>query len=140
MAFPDDNGDISRIIELGRYNVPGVGHNNVGQAKNEKVLVWGRLRGLYASTGLDLLRHGGTATAFGLETLDHISLTVRFAGSGGTVLPTADKGYLANVTHALGKIFVVDETGAANPAVPTAGDIIHIDYVAFGDKLGGTQV
>ncbi|KKN92392.1 hypothetical protein LCGC14_0208830 [marine sediment metagenome] len=140
MAFPADNGDISRIIELGRYNIPGAGHNNIGQAVNNKVIVWGRLTGLYASTGLDLLRHGGTDAAFGLSNTDKISLTCRKAGAAGAILPTSDNGYLANVTRLLGKIFLVDQCGQANPTVPEAGDTVVIDYVAIGDELAAPEL
>ena len=140
MAFPADQGDISRIKELGRYSIPGAGHNNIGQAVNNKTIVWGRLQGLYKSTGLDLVRHGGTATAFGLSHLDHVSLTVRYAGASGTTVPATNLQFLANVTHLLGKIFVVDQVGTANPAVPTAGDTIIIDYVAIGDELDAVEL
>ncbi len=138
MAFPDDNGDISRITELGRFNIPGAGHNNIGQAVNNKVIVWGRLTGKYASTGLDLLRHGGVGPAFGLTVVDKVSLTVRTAEDGTN--PTSDNQFLANVTRLLGKIFLVDQMGQANPAVPGAGQVIVIDYVALGDEAAAPEL
>ena len=134
------NGDVSRITELGRFAIPGIGHNNVGQARNNKVMVWGRITGAYASTGITLTPFGGAAAALGLEALDHVSLTVRLSGADGAILPTTDKGFLANLTRDLDKIFVSDEIGAANPAVPTAGDVIVLDYVAFGEELCRAQV
>ena len=133
-------GDISRITELGRFAIPGVGHNNVGQARNNKVIVWGRITGSYLSTGMSLTPFGGTAAALGLETLDHVSMTCRLSGSAGTTVPATLTGTLVNVTHYLDKIWLVDEVGAGDPAIPTDTDIVVIDYVAFGEELNRAQV
>lgn len=138
MAFPNDNGDISRITELGRISIPGGGHNNIGQAKNNKVLVWGRLTGLYVSTGMDVLRHGsGDGGAFGLETIDHVSLNVRTSNAAN---PTNENCFIANLSIPLGKIYVVDGIGQANPAVPAAGQVMVIDYAIIGEELAAPEL
>jgi hypothetical protein len=138
MAFPADNGDISRITELGRFAIPGSGHNNIGQAKNNKVLVWGRLTGLYATAGMDVLRHGnGNGGAFGLSSIDMVSLNVR---KSATVNPTDEKLFLANLSVPLGKIFVNDDLGQADPAAVTAGQTVVIDYCMLGDDLTAPEL
>jgi hypothetical protein len=48
------------------------------------------------------------------------------------VFPTALKGFLANLDDGA-KIFICDLVGQDNPAVPTAGDLITIQYCVFGD-------
>ncbi len=137
MAFPADAGDISQITELGRFNIPGTGHNNIGQAKNNKVMVWGQIKGLYDSTGLDALQYGTSESLFGLTVLDNLSLSVRTTGTAGTpVNVTSLKHPLAQLTQPLGKIFVADDVGQADPAVPSGSDTIVINYVAFGEELG----
>ncbi len=141
MAFPSDNGDIGTVVELGRTSIPGAGHSKEGVAQNNKVITWGRITGLYASTGLHTVRHGAQGAIFGLNTIDHITLSVRTAGTAATPTnPTSNNQFLANITHALGKIFVVDQMGQANPAVPTAGDTIVIDYVAIGEEHGAPEL
>jgi hypothetical protein len=138
MAFPTGNGDVSQITELGRFSIPGAGHNNVGQAKNNKVIVWGRLTGLYVTTGMDVLRHGhGNGGAFGLDTIDHVSLTVRTSNGGN---PTDENLFVANLSIPLGKIYVVDQVGQANPATPGNGEEIVIDYCLIGEELAAPEL
>lgn len=140
MAFPADDGDIRVITELGRTSIPGAGHSKEGAAKNNKVITWGRITGLYKTTGLDLVRHGQEGGAFGLSTIDHVSLSVRTAGTAGTPTnPTSDNQFLAELGNA-NKIFVVDQMGQANPAVPSDTDTIVIDYVAIGEELGAPEL
>jgi hypothetical protein len=122
------NGDITSIEELGRFGIPGAGHNLAGVAKNNKVFVWGRLTATYAAAGINLANEGGRA-ALGVGVADFISLDVR---SANAAFPGLDTNFLANL-DASDKIFVVDEVGTANPAVPTPGEVIVIDYFAIGE-------
>jgi len=125
------DGDITSIKELGRYTLPGGGFTTAGVAKNNKVVAWGEIIGTYKSTGIDLTAKGGSL-ALGVSEIDFIDLTVTKTGVAGTTVPVSDKLSLANI-NATWKIFVVDEEGQANPAVPTAGDIITIQYMVMGD-------
>jgi hypothetical protein len=129
------DGDVTHVKELGRYAIPGAGHNNIGQARNNKVLVWGEIKGTYVSTGMNLSPRGAVAAnspIFGLKTRDFLSLTVKLAGAAGTTVPAADTQFLATLKDD-GKLFICDQVGTANPAVPTAGDIITLSYIAVGD-------
>ena len=132
------NGDITSIEELGRYTIPGAGHNLAGVAKNNKVLVWGRLTGLYVSTGLDLAAEGGKL-ALGVEPADHINLSVRYTGATGTTVPADQTQFLANLDSS-DKIFIVDQVGTADPAIPTAGDTIVIDYFVIGEDARSPEL
>jgi hypothetical protein len=129
------NGDITQISEYGRFAIPGAGHNLTGAARNNKVIVWGRIKGLYVTTGLDLNAKGGLR-ALGVSTVDYFTLTVRYAGTG-LVVPSDEKLFLADVEQALtpGKIFVADEVGADSINEPSNGDIITIDYFIVGEDI-----
>lgn len=124
------NGDITSIKELGRFAIPGAGHTLSGVAKNSKVMAWGEIKGSYVSTGINLHAEGGIR-ALGVTSADFISLNVTMTGTGA-VVPTALNGNLANldVNH---KIFIVDQVGQDNPDIPSAGDLITIQYFVFGD-------
>jgi hypothetical protein len=142
MAFPADAGDISQISEYGRFAIPGAGHNLAGAAKNNKVMVWGRIKGLYNSTGLDLNERGGLR-ALGVSTVDYFSFTVRQTGSAGTTNPTDLKLFLADLEQGVttpGKIFVADEAGTDAPAEPSNSDIITIDYLIVGEDVTAPEL
>ena len=125
-------GDITSIKELGRFAIPGAGHSLSGIAKNNKVMCWGEIIGTYVSTGLNLANEGGIH-ALGVTNADFISLTVTKAGVTGTrTYPAQQLTFLANI-DAANKIFICDQVGADNPAVPTSGDLITIQYFVFGD-------
>ena len=124
------SGDITSIKELGRFAITGAGHNLNGIAKNNKVMACGEIKGSYVSTGINLANEGGTR-ALGVSTADFISLSVKFTGTGA-IVPTALNGFLANL-DVNDKIFLVDQIGQDNPTVPTAGDLITIDYVVLGE-------
>jgi hypothetical protein len=141
MAFPADNGDISQISEYGRFAIPGAGHNLTGTAKNNKVIVWGRIKGLYKTTGLNLAARGGLR-ALGVSTADYFTLTVRYTGAAGTTVPTDLKLFLADLqqTTTVDKIFVADEAGTDNPAEPSDADIITIDYFIVGEDVTAPEL
>ena len=127
------NGDITSIERLGRYVIPGSGQNTIGQKKNNKVITWGRITGTYVSGGMALDARGGVR-ALGVSVADVVHLEVRTAGTAATPTnPTSDNLFLANLLETTDKIFVCDQMGQANPAVPTAGDTIVLDYLVFGE-------
>jgi hypothetical protein len=126
-------GDISSIKRLGRYVIPGSGQNTLGQPKNNKVITWGRITGLYTSGGLKLNDRGGIR-ALGVSVADVVHLEVRTAGTAGTPTnPTSDNLFLANLLETTNRIFVVDQVGQANPTVPEENDQMVIDYLVFGE-------
>ncbi len=135
------DGDITRITEYGRFAIPGAGHNLAGQAKNNKVVVWGQLVGGYKTTGLDLASKGGLK-AFGVTTADYFSFTVRYAGATGLVVPANLKLFLADLqqTTTVDKIFVADEVGADTPAEPSDADIITIDWFVVGEDATAPEL
>ena len=125
------DGAITQISEYGRIPLSGAGHNLTGEAKNNKVLVWGRIVGTYVTTGLALDTEGGRQ-ALGVFPVDFVSLEVRYCGSTATTVPTDIKLFLANLSEA-DKIFVADEMGTDTPAEPSDGEAVTIDYVAVGE-------
>jgi hypothetical protein len=129
------DGDITSIKELGRYTIPGSGRSIHGLAQNDKVVAWGQLTGTYETTGLDLAAKGGRR-ALGVADADFVGLTVR---TSNAAVPAADTQFLANLDIS-DKIFVCDQVGTANPAVPTPGEIIVIDYVIMGTDARNTDL
>ncbi len=132
------DGDITSIKELGRYTIPGSGHNLNGVAKNNKVMAWGTLVGTYAAAGMDLRTKGGVQ-ALGVSVADYIGLTVRYAGATATTVPADQTLFLANLDES-DKIFVCDQVGTANPAVVTPGEAVTIDYFVFGEDTSHPEL
>jgi hypothetical protein len=105
-------------------------------------MVWGRIKGLYKTTGLDLNERGGIR-ALGVSTVDYFSFTVRQTGAAGTTNPTDEKLFLADLEQGVttpGMIFVADEVGADDIAEPSDGDIITIDYLIVGDDATAPEL
>ncbi len=133
------NGDVTHVKELGRSRVEGGGSTLGGISKNNKVLVWGEISASYAATGIAMNGVGGVR-ALGLTTLDFIQLEVKGAGAAGTTEPADDALFLANYKRTTDKIFVVDQVGASDPAVPTAGDLLVISYFASGESASAPDL
>ncbi len=125
------NGDITHIKELGRFSLPGGGHTTAGVPKNNKVLVWGEIQASYVSTGIDLAAMGGVE-ALGVSTLDFITFETRYSGATA-IDPTSDLQYLSNLAVDENKIFVADQLGASDPAIPSDGDLVTLRYLVLGD-------
>ncbi len=134
------NGDITAIEELGRLTIPGSGKAGTsGTPTNNKVIAWGRITATYAATGIDLHGHqNATFRSLGVGGVgDFISLQVRYCGATATTVPTDNNLFLANLQAKTetGKIFICDQVGQANPAVPTPGEAVTLDYLVVGDDL-----
>ena len=123
------DGDITAIKELGRISLPGGGRNTDGLAKNNKVMTWGEITATYVSTGLALGAKGGVRV-FGVDTLDFLSLEARLVNAAD---PETDKNFLANWASLEDKIYICDEVGQANPAVPSNADAVRLRWFAIGD-------
>jgi hypothetical protein len=130
------NGDISAIEELGRTALPSGGFVGVSAVPtSHKVMVWGRITCLYATTGVKLGAEGGMA-ALGIKGKpDFLSLIPRQGGATATANPTALKGFMANleVDNTTELIFIVDEVGADSGTPPSAGETFTIDYFVVGE-------
>jgi hypothetical protein len=129
------NGDITEIKELGRLTIPGGGHKAGGVPANDKVMVWGRITATYVSTGISLIGAGGFRALGVTGTGDLVSLQPRQGGATAAAVPTDNNLFLANLQAKTesGKIFICDQVGQANPAVPGDGDPFTIDYLVVGD-------
>ena len=132
-------GDITTIKEFGRYSIPGGGVNQGGAPVNNKVMVWGTIEGTYDGTvGLNLDARGGFG-ALGLTNMDFFSFDVREAGVSGTrTNPTQQALFRVgreneNGGGSVGKLFVIDEVGAASPAEPSDNDLITLNFLVIGD-------
>ncbi len=142
MALGDTAGDVYQIKELGSFPIPGAGHNSIGQAINNKVIRWGRIKGKYATAGLNLGARGGFR-ALGVndaDGCDYYSLTVRKAGASAAVNPASELQFLAEFVPSSGLIHIVDQVGADDPAIPTAGDLIEIDYLVIGEDATAPEL
>jgi hypothetical protein len=130
------NGDISAIEELGRTVLPAGGFVGVSsQPTDHKILVWGRITCLYATTGVDLGSKGGIS-ALGIKGRpDFLSLIPRQGGASATTNPTSLKLFMANleVDKTTELIFIVDEVGAGSGTPPSAGETFTIDYMVVGE-------
>jgi hypothetical protein len=125
------NGDITSIKILGRVVLPGGGQTNTGVAKQNKTIVWGEIIGTSAATGFDLAGYeSGGVKMLGLETLDVIDF--EFRSVSGSAMAN-DKLYLADLNRDTNKIFMLEDVGAADSIVPTAGDTIKLRFLAIGD-------
>ena len=130
------NGDISAIEELGRTVLPAGGFVGItGTPSNSKIIVWGRITATYVSTGINLGAEGGTLALGIKEAPDFIHLSPRQGGSTATTNPTSENGFLANLKPLTNLIFIVDQMGQANPAVPSDGETFTIDYFAVGEDV-----
>lgn len=133
------NGEITTIKVAGSYPIPGGGRTVDGAVVNNKIMVWGTIEGTYDGTvGLDLGPRGGLK-ALGVSTCDFFSFEVRLAGTSGTrTNPTTLDLFRAGYEPATGggnvdSIFVIDEVGDADPAEPSDGDLITLNFIAIGD-------
>jgi hypothetical protein len=135
------DGDITTITEYGRFAIPGAGHNLQGMAKNNKVLVWGRLVGTYDTLGLALIDRGGLR-ALGVSVADFWSFTVRYCGSTATTVPTDLKLFLADLELLTtpGRIFVADEVGQDPPAEPSDAESVTIDFLVIGEDATAPEL
>ena len=132
------DGDITTITEYGRFEIPGGGHDTSGVAKNNKVLVWGRLVGTYDTLGLSFSA-AGSVKALGLTNLDFVTFDVRYCGTTATTVPTDKKLFLAcmeRTAAATGQdnIFVADQVGQDTPAEPSDAESVTIDFLACGES------
>jgi hypothetical protein len=129
-------GDVTHIKILGKFTIPGGGSTLTGVAKNNKVMIWGELEGEYdaAGNGINLTPRGGAATAFGLETLDHLSLTVKTSNAvdaAATVLQSAQLAVDAD------NVFVsIDD---AEGTEPTDSHAVIISFFAIGDSAATVE-
>jgi hypothetical protein len=96
-------------------------------------MVWGRITATYASTGIDLGAEGGCQALGVKDQPDFIWLQPRQGGASATTNPTDQNLFLANLKPLTNLIFICDQEGQANPAVPTAGETFTIDYFVVGE-------
>ncbi len=128
------DGDITAIEELGRLVLPHGGFvQATGVPSNSKIIVWGRITATYAAAGIDLLAAGGTRALGVLDDPDVLDFVPRQGGATATANPTDNNLFLADFKPLTDKIFIVDQEGQANPAVPTPSETFTIDYFAIGE-------
>jgi hypothetical protein len=108
----------------------GGGRDANGNPKQGKRFVVGEINGEYLLAGMKVHPHGGPQ-AFGVNNLDYLFLEVISSGNGA--VPDAEKLPHADYDHANQLIFVTEDCGASQPAVPTNADAIVIRFVAIGD-------
>jgi hypothetical protein len=130
------NGDITHIKVFGKFSIPGGGHSRDGVAQNNKVMVWGEIKGTHEDTyGLNFSAAtalAGGFAAIGLETCDVIKFDV--VSSNG-VYNTEAAMFTAgidrvNAAGTGGDIFVTID-GTTNP---TAGHVVILRFMAVGNS------
>lgn len=129
------DGDVS-VKVLYKQTVGG-GRTTSGVAVARKVLVVGEIVGTYVSTGLAIDKLGGVA-AFGVTNLDFISLDPRIIAA--VTDPSADVLFLANFDVTNNKIFLLEDSGAADPATPSDADAVTIKFLAVGDSADAPEL
>lgn len=128
------DGDITANKVLYRQTV-GAGQDADGVQKNTKVLVVGELTCTYHSSGIAVNKLG--TSAFGVSNVDFIHLNpITIAGAS----PITQKLFKADYDHANQKIFLLEDVGQANPAIPSNADACVIKYVVLGDDAGAPEL
>lgn len=128
------NGDITHIKELGRITIPGGGRTTSGVPRQNKVIVWGELRGIYVTTGLDLSAMGGVV-ALGVTTLDFSKFEVKYSNA---LDPATVTIFAANLATGEDKIYVLDDLGGG--AVPGNAEIVVLQYLVIGDSNAAPEL
>ena len=106
-------------------------------ARKDKVLVVGEIKGTYVAAGLAVNKLGGV-NAFGVVTLDFLSLDPRVIADATD--PSAEVLFLANFDVTNNKIFLLEDSGNANPAVPSDADAVTIRFLAIGDDAAAPEL
>jgi hypothetical protein len=137
------NGDITKVQPLGRVVLPGGGNTLSGKQVQNKVMTWGKITCVWATTGINpasatgVLGEGGNFTkgVFGLETLDFVELTLNGTDEIASAPGAADKDNIRTVQLDTGSdlIFMLESIGAAQADAATAGDIFDLRWFAVGD-------
>ena len=121
------NGDITYLKELGRFTIPGGGGTNTGIAKNNKIVAWGEISGIWEDTnGLKLSVLGGVP-ALGVSKQDFIGFSV--ITSGGTA-STHEAVFTAALNTTTSNIMVVLDGLTA----PAEADVVVLNYLVVGDS------
>ena len=138
------NGEISNIVELGRFSLPGGGVTTAGVFVQNKVLVWGVVTAAYLAAGINPAASGspmgasGTlAKLFGVENIDFCELTVTV--TSGQV---ADKDNIRTFVLDRGSdlIFGLEGIGQAQATEPSDGDVVELSYLVVGDSSSYTEL
>ena len=123
------DGDITAVKILYRHPFGG-GRDDAGLRVNEKVLVVGEITATYVSGGIAVNKMGGV-NCFGLTNLDFLKLETVLVT---TTSSDAEAIQIAGYDTVNQKIFIVEDEGAATPAVPSNADAIKLRFLAIGDN------
>lgn len=130
------NGDITSIKELYRQSLGG-GQNTVTGSKNNKILTVGEMVCTYVAAGISVDGAGGPG-AFGVTNIDFIKIEPKIIASATG--PSNDVLFHASYDHANNKIFMVENLGAADPAVPSDADTVTFRYICVGDDASAPEL
>ncbi|KKN92391.1 hypothetical protein LCGC14_0208820 [marine sediment metagenome] len=129
------DGDITAVKILYRQSLGG-GQNELGVKKNSKILVVGEITCTYVAAGVAVDKTGGD-NCFGVTDIDFVKilpLTIAAA------YPTAQKLFKADYDVTNKKIFLLEDMGQANPAVPSDADACVLRFVAVGDDADAPEL
>ncbi|KKN92390.1 hypothetical protein LCGC14_0208810 [marine sediment metagenome] len=131
------NGDVTKVVVLGRYVLPGGGNTTTGKQRQNKVIMWGEATCTAANAGIDITAAGsigGTGRTWpqtlGLNAIDLLEFTLK--STDGAVVAD-DALYFFDVSHSTWLIHALEDVGVADASPPSAGDALVLSFWAIGD-------
>ncbi len=130
------DGDITAVKVLYRQSLGG-GQNADGVKKNNKVLVVGEITATYVAAGIACNKLGSGGSCFGVTNIDFVKIEPTLIA---TAASSDDSLLAASYDHVNQKIFLIEDLGAANPAVPSDQDAIVLKFICVGDDAGAPEL
>jgi hypothetical protein len=129
------DGDITAVKVLYRQALGG-GQTGSGAKKNDKILVVGEITATYVAAGIAVNKLGG-ANCFGVSNIDFVKIEPTVIEAA---FPTAENLFHASYDHENQKIFLLEDCGQANPAVPSDADTITLRFICVGDDADAPEL
>jgi len=130
------SGDITAVKVLYRQSLGG-GQDANGVKKSTKTLVIGEITATYVSTGISALKVGGDNVFGVLGNVDFVKLLPRTINA---VFPTAQNLFKGDYDQVNKLIFLADQIGQANPAIPSNDEVCVIRFIAVGDDADAPEL
>ena len=121
------DGDFD-VRELGRSRLPGGGSTLAGQAKNDKIAVWGQIDFTYNTAGLVV-----GAVDLGLSTMDFITVSQVFLNDTAPSATNPASGIYTATSEGNGNIILV--TNNTTQAEATDSQNGTLTYFAIGSAV-----
>ncbi len=131
------DGDITAVKVLYRQTLGG-GQNASGNKKNDKVLVVGEITATYVSGGIACNKYSvGSGGVFGVTNIDFVKIEPTLIQ---TAASSDDSLLVLSADPTNQKIFLSEDLGVANPAIPSDQDAIILKFICVGDDAGTPEL